>query len=149
MYHAIVRRKLYQAFDQLNRGDYDSILKPFAPRFEHFFSGEHALGGTRHTMDACQRWYDRLARVFPDLRFRVRRVIVTGWPWDTQAIVEWTDHATVRGQPYSNEGVHVFRLRWGRLVELHIYCDTAKLIDGLNGQAEHGISEAVAGPIND
>ena len=34
-------------------------------------------------------WYRRLAAIFPDLQFDVRHIVVTGWPWDTVAAVEW------------------------------------------------------------
>jgi ketosteroid isomerase-like protein len=150
MYHYIVEQKLRQAFRQLNAGDYNSILRQFAPRFEHFFSGQHALAGTRHTPSANEAWYRRLAVLFPDLRFEVKNVVVSGWPWNTRATIEWVDHFTLRdGQRVSNAGVHVFRLRWGRVVGLHIYCDTQKLATVCGLLAQQGVNDAAAMPIVD
>ncbi len=150
MYHFIVEQQLRKAFRQLNAGDYDSILKQFAPRFQHVFAGQHALSGARHTPRSNRAWYRRLAVLFPDLRFEIKHVVVRGWPWDTLATIEWRDHFTLRdGQRLSNEGVHVFRLRWGRVVALHIYCDTQKLETVCGLLAQQGVSEAAAGPIID
>ena len=150
MYHLMVRRKLRQAFRQLNAGDYESILKQFGPKFEHAFPGDHTFSGTRHTLDSSRCWYERLYRVFPDLQFEIKNILVTGWPWNTLAAVEWADRAsTAAGEPYTNAGVHIFRLRWGRVAELHIYCDTQKLGERCRQLAEEGVLEAVAGPIED
>jgi ketosteroid isomerase-like protein len=148
MYHTIVRNKLRQAFRDLDAGRCDSVLAQFAPRFDHVLMGDHALGGVRHSLGPTRRWYERLYQVLPDLRFEPQRIIVTGWPWDTTAIVEWVDRATVAGpRHYQNEGVHVFRLRWGRVVSLRVYCDTARLAAALQAQADGGIAEAAAPPI--
>ena len=60
MYHAIVRRKLRRAFDDINAGRYDGIVAQFAPRHRHAMAGEHALAGERHTPASTARWYERL-----------------------------------------------------------------------------------------
>jgi ketosteroid isomerase-like protein len=147
MYHRIVKRRLRRAFDDINAGRYDRIVPQFAPAHRHTFFGDHALGGTRRALDATRAWYGRLARVFPDLRFEIRGIAVAGWPWDTVAMIEWTDHFSVNGTPAGNQGVHVFRLRWGRVVELSVYCDTAKLCGYLDEKAATGLAEATAPPI--
>jgi hypothetical protein len=51
MYHAIVRRKLRLrfVFSSLSQGNFEPGLAGLASRFDHVFSGTHALGGTRHT----------------------------------------------------------------------------------------------------
>jgi ketosteroid isomerase-like protein len=148
MYHTIVRQKLEKSFQRINAGDYEYILKQFAPSFEHWFSGDHALAGTRHTLEVTQDWYKRLALMFPDLRFEVKKILVQGWPWNTTAAVEWVDHLTAPdGQAFSNEGVHFLRLRWGRVVELHIYCDTQKLARICQHLEKEGRVEALAAPI--
>ena len=52
-----------------------------------------------------------------------------GWPWNTVAAVEWDDWASTRdGKGYRNEGVHIIRLRWARVVSLHVYHDTERLV---------------------
>jgi hypothetical protein len=63
MYHAIVRRRIRGLFDAVNNGDAEPVLRAFAPRFEHLFLGDHALGGSRQTLPATRRWYERLYRL--------------------------------------------------------------------------------------
>src|SRR5687767_1062356 len=129
MYHRFVRKQLLHTFERLNARDYDAVMAVFDPaHVEHSFPGQHALGGTRRTMEACRRWYARLARVLPVLRFDVRQVTVAGWPWDTRAAVEWSDEGrTADGEPFRNQGVHLVRIRWGRVTSLTVFCDTATL----------------------
>ena len=60
------------------------------------------------------------------------------------------DHFTLRdGARGSNQGVHVFGIRWGKVVSLHIYCDTEKLTGYLERLAEQGVEEASAPPIDE
>jgi ketosteroid isomerase-like protein len=150
MYHMITRRKLRNVFEQLSRGNSEVAFADLAPRFEHVFSGDHTFGGTRRTAASFRRWFVRLFEVFPGLQFKVKNVLVSGWPWNTVAAVEWEDWATMRdGQEYRNEGVHIIRLRWGRVVSLRVYLDTQKIADACRHQAEHGLPQALAAPITD
>ena len=146
MYHALVRRRVAA----LGRGDYEVALAGMAPRFEHVFAGAHPLGGTRHTPDAMRRWFERLYRLNRRLGFTVRRITVGGWPWDTTVVVEWRDDATLAtGEPYANDGAHVVRMRWGRVVSLHAYLDTEVFAEACRRMAARGIEEAAAAPIED
>ncbi len=148
MYHAIVRSKLRQTFGRLNARDYDAVVAIFAAAHEHSFPGSHALGGTRRTLESTRRWYDRLARVLPNVQFEITRIAVSGWPWHTTAAVEWSDRGTTAdGESFANQGVHVVTLRWGRVVRLAIYCDTAVLEQVCRRQVSCGIAEAGAPPI--
>lgn len=62
-------------------------------------------------------WYARLKTVFPDLHFDIESLAVTGLPWNTVAMVEWRDRFTLRdGTQRNNQGVHVLRLTWGKVV---------------------------------
>jgi len=150
MYKAIVRRRLRRVFEQLNRREFDAMPALFATNAEHVFAGDHALAGTRHSAEAIRRWYQRLPQALPDLRFDVRHIVVSGWPWHTEAAVEWRDGGTaLDGQPFSNQGVHFVTLRWGRVSSLRIYCDTQVLADLLQRNARHGAAEAGAAPITD
>jgi len=49
--------------------------------------------------------------------------------------------------PYENEGTHVLRFSWGRLVGLHAYLDTQKVEEVCERLAKEGIEEASAPPI--
>ncbi len=66
------------AFSRLSAGDYQTLLKACASDVEHTFSGDHALGGTRHNKEALRHWFERLFRLFPGLDFEVKRVMVRG-----------------------------------------------------------------------
>ena len=150
MYHQIVRGKLRRAFDDINRGDYSAIVGQFAPRHRHVMYGRHALAGERHTPASTARWYARLQRLLPGLRFDVRSIAVTGWPWHTVATVTWRDHFSLPdGSAGTNEGVHEFVLRWGRVHLLAVHCDTARLEAYCRQMAQCGLAEAVSEPITD
>ena len=150
MYHSVVRSKLQKTFDSLNVEDYAPVLGSLAPAFEHVFYGDHALGGARYSLDATQRWYARLPRVLPTLKFTVDRIVVSGWPWNTVAYVEWRDAGTsLDGLPFNNQGVHVVVLRWGKVVSVRIFCDTKVLSEVLGRNAGHGAPEAPAPPIDE
>jgi ketosteroid isomerase-like protein len=150
MYHAIIRSKLTKVFERLSHGDYEVVFADLAPTFEHVFSGDHTFGGTRRTTASFRRWFERLYQVFPDLQFNVKKILVKGWPWDTVAAVEWEDWASTRdGKGYRNEGVHIIRLRWARVVSLNVYHDTERLADACRRQADQGIPQALEAQITD
>jgi ketosteroid isomerase-like protein len=148
MYHAFVDRKVRNTFGQLSEGDYETSVAEMPPELYHCFPGEHALGGVRRTPEGMRRWFGRLYEIFPDLNFEVKRVLVRGWPWNTAVAIEWVDRAiTADGVPYVNEGTHVMRLRWGKLVYLHAYLDTQKVAEVCDRLAQSGMAEAAAPPI--
>ncbi|MBF6212883.1 nuclear transport factor 2 family protein [Nocardia puris] len=148
MYHYIVKQRLRDTFEQVNRGNYPAVVAQFAPTAEHWFSGDHALGGGRRGTADITRWYDRLATLLPDLAFTITDLAVAGGPWKTFATVRWTDSLTDReGTRYTNEGVHIIELRWGKVHGLWIYCDTVKLSAILETLAKQGVEDATAPPI--
>jgi ketosteroid isomerase-like protein len=150
IYRRIVEKKLRAGFDALNRGDHQSVMALFAQEFEHVFYGDHALGGARHQHRSIVPWYARLKSCFPDLRFEVQAVAVRGLPWNTVALVEWRDRFTLRdGTQGGNQGVHVLRLKWGKVVSLRVYCDTQVVAGALNSLQQQGVKEAGAAPISD
>jgi ketosteroid isomerase-like protein len=150
LYRRIVEHKIRAGFDALNRGDHAEVMALFGPRFEHVFYGQHALGGARHTQGGIVPWYRRLKTLFPDLRFDIQSVAVRGMPWNTVVLAEWRDHVTLpNGAPRANQGVHVLRLRWGKVVSLRVYCDTQVLAATLNELQAQGVADAGLPPINE
>jgi ketosteroid isomerase-like protein len=148
MYHAIVRHRIRRLFDAVNRGDAEPVLRAFAPQFEHAFLGDHALGGVRKTLAATRDWYRRLFRLLPDIKFKLRRIGVSGGPWNTIVIVEWDEtNSGADGVRTFNRGIHVAKLQWGRMMQLIICPDTAGLKATLDRLAAAGIAEAAAAPI--
>lgn len=149
MLKRVIRRRIHGVFDALGRGEYAVALDGLAGDVHHVFAGDHALGGERHSREAVRRWFERLFRLY-DVRFDVRRVIVSGRPWDLLVSVEWLCHATPKaGEPYVNEGAHIIRLRRGQVVYLHAYEDSQKVARALQRMAHAGITEAAATPITD
>lgn len=151
IYHAIVRRQVRKIFDGLSKGDWITALGGMADRFEHIFPGEHALGGIRHTKAGLKAWFQRLFSVHRELRFQIKHIASSGTPWDTTAVIEWRDTAIMADgdASYDNDGVHIIRLRWGKIVSLHPYLDTAKYAAALKRLAGTGFAEAAAAPIED
>ena len=150
MYHAVVRRRVQNLFDAINRGDAEPVLSGFAPKFQHCFLGDSALGGARTTLDSTRRWYQRLFRLLPDIRFELRKISVSGGPWNTLALIEWDEtNSGTDGVRTHNRGVHVARLKWGRMTQLVICPDTVGLRETLDRLAAAGASEAHAAPITD
>lgn len=149
MYKTIVKRNLLNSFEALNNGDFQFVTKQFAPNATHWFSGEnHPLSGLRTNNKDILDWYDRLHRLMPDLKFEIEKISVSGLPHNTMAFLEWTDTLSDReGNKYSNRGVHVIGISWGKVISLEVFCD----IDYLNGYFDalikQGIKEASAKPI--
>jgi ketosteroid isomerase-like protein len=151
MYYSIVEKRVRALFDAVNRGDAEPVLRAFAQRFEHSFLGEnHALSGSRHTLAATRGWYERLYRLLPDIEFEVRRVWVSGSPWNTTVVAEWKEtNSGTDGVSTSNCGIHFLHLRWGRATQLIICPDTVGLKATLDRLAIAGNSEAHATAIVD
>lgn len=142
MYHAVVRRKVRHAFSEINEGRYETALAAFSSKPRHIFYGRHAMGGVREGFELTQSWYARLPRLIPDLKFDLHRIQVGGWPWNTVVFVEWSDRFDVDGKPTGNHGVHRMTMKWGKVTEMAIYCDTQRLAEVLRAKAISGNPEA-------
>lgn len=150
MYHFIVRQKLRRSFGDLNAGRYAPIVAQFAGPHRHLMVGRHALAGERRTPASTGKWYARLQRLLPGLRFELESIAVSGWPWDTHALVSWKDSFTLPdGSVGNNQGVHAFRLAWGKVRSLEVHCDTDRLQTYLARMQALGLEEAGAPPITD
>jgi ketosteroid isomerase-like protein len=150
MYRAFVRRRIVATFAALSRGDYEPALRGMAPDVHHVFAGKSPLGGERHSRESVRAWFERLFRLYDELRFDVGRVIVSGPPWNVLVGVEWLGHARPKGgEPYENEGFHLINIRLGRVAYFHAYEDSQKVADACRQMVEAGIAEASAAPIVD
>jgi ketosteroid isomerase-like protein len=150
MYTFLIRKNVRQVFKSLSQGDYESVLKGISPSITHTFSGTHALGGTRHSIAAMRKWFQRLYRLSPELNFTIKNIAVSGFPWETTVAVEWVDSAKpADGSEYGNEGVHIIKMRWGKVVYLHAYLDTQRAALLCQRLADYGIAEAAAPAIED
>ena len=148
MYHGTVKRIARKNFERVNQRDFTALLKDCVPDIHHRFSGNHALGGERHDREALARWLGRLERLGPDMKLTVRDVWVKGWPWDTTVIVRWTNtDALPDGSRYENHGVHIVKMRWGKIVDIDANEDSQAVAEALRMRAAFGIEEAAAPPI--
>ena len=144
----IVRRIARNAYRRLSEGDYEAILRAFAPGAVFCFAGDHAMGGELEGPALIRQWFQRVFRLFPDLRLQPKAIVVSGPPWDTLVATRFGVSATLPdGRTYANEGMQFLRLRWGRAVEDRLYEDTQALVAALEVVAAHGNTEAAAPPL--
>lgn len=149
IYDRIVKSRIRQAFDNVNHHRWDALMTSITPDVHHRFGGAHAIGGERHDSDALRLWFERLARVLPNLRLEINNIWVSGWPWHTMVFVQWDGTATLLNgdASYFNRGLHVVTLRWGKIAELDVFEDSQEVARGLATQAATGLGEAAAEPI--
>ena len=148
LYQAIVKRKIRQSFEDVNNHRWDELMRSIAPDVHHRFGGVHAIGGERHDRETLRRWFERLARVLPNLRLEIKEIWVEGWPWHTMVFVQWDGTATlVDGGGYSQHAIHVITLRWGKIAALDVFEDSQEVARALVAQAAAGLDEALAQPI--
>ncbi len=145
MYHAIVKRIAKKNFERVNQKDFDALLKDCVPNVHHRFGGRHALGGERHDRETLRLWFERLGRLVPKLTLTVHDIWVKGLPHNTTVIIRWSAADTLPdGSPYRNHGVHIVRMRWGKIVEIDANEDSQAVAENLKMQAAYGVEEAVA-----
>ncbi len=148
MYHSVVKRIARRNFLRVNRKQFDTLLGDCAPTIHHRFGGSHALGGERHDREALRRWFDRLGHLGRHLTLTVEDVWVKGLPHDTTVVVRWSATDVLPdGSPYRNRGVHIIRMRWGRVVDIDAHEDSQAVAANLARQAALGVAEAAAAPI--
>ncbi len=148
MYHAIVERMARKNFERLNQRDFGPLLKGCSPKVYHRFSGSHALGGERHDREAFGQWLRRLARLGTKLKLNVTDVWVKGLPHDTTVIVRWdASDELPDGSRYCNHGVHIIKMRWGKVMAIDANEDSQAVAESLKLRAAHGVEEAMAAPI--
>jgi ketosteroid isomerase-like protein len=149
VYKLIVKKEIRRSFDHVNNQRWDDAAKGLTPNAYHWVAGDHALGGERHGKQSVKQWFERMGRVFPKLLIDIEQVEVTGWPWRTTVFVKWRANARLLdGQSsYVNRGVHVFKLRWGKVHSIEEYFDSQAAERSLAIQARAGLDEAAAGPI--
>ena len=149
IYRGIVRAKLKRLVSEINRHNLDYVVAQFSPDAEHIFPGSsHALSGVRRSPDLIAAWYQRLGAIFPTMNFEIRRLLVNGPPWNTNAVVEVKESSTDRqGNRMFNDVALFIRIRWGRATQLRVYCDTDLLMNNLKTLASQGVSEAGQEPI--
>ncbi|KAB1646958.1 nuclear transport factor 2 family protein [Pseudoclavibacter endophyticus] len=149
MYQRFVRAKVRSTFEKINSGDYMAMVDGLAPSFEYRFHGDHALGGRRTSRDAMIRWWQRVMKLLPGVRFDVHDVLVSGGPWRTMVAVRSSVSGDLPGGiRYENTVFQLMTLVWGKVTSVETIEDLQILERALRAVAETGEAEAVAGPID-
>jgi ketosteroid isomerase-like protein len=74
------------------------------------------------------------------MKLTVRDVWVKGLPHDTTIIVRWTNtDALPDGSRYENHGVHIVKMRWGKIVEIDANEDSQAVAEVLKMRAAYGL----------
>jgi ketosteroid isomerase-like protein len=151
MYHRIVKGIISKGFQDISNQDYEPLLKQFAPDIHFTFVGQHAMGADFHNRDTVRQWFHRLHRIFPGFKIVPDRIIVSGFPWNTNAAVQFTVSDTLPdGSQYINRGTQFVRIVWGRVVEDHLLDDSQLMVQTLISLSEkHGRQEALSAPLQD
>ena len=148
MYHAIVKRIALQNFLHVNEKNYGPVLNGCTSDVHHRFGGTHALGGERHSREGLKLWFERMGRLFATLHLTVHDVWVKGWPWATTVVMRWSATQDLPDRsPYNNHGVHIIRMRWGKVFEIDANEDSQLVATSLELLAASGVNEALAAPI--
>ena len=143
-YKIVVRQKILKSFSELNKFNSAELLNSLSDDATYRFEGDHSLGGQRNSKAGIDKWFQRLFRLLPG-QFEVLSIIVIGFPWNTDAIIEFKDNVTPEfGEPYTNFGVQRIKLRFGKITQIHTYVDTEKVTKALNELAKNGVEEATA-----
>lgn len=148
-YRWILKSRIVKGFEELNKQNYKYLTGLFNDNVVYTFEGDHALGGTRISKAGVEKWFDRLFRLLPS-KFIINSITVSGPMWNTTTIIEFTDTVTPRfGQPYTNNGIQVVKLRFGKVYKIHAYVNTHKIITALNTLYDNGVPEAKADKIEE
>src|SRR5262249_37816408 len=93
-------------------------------------------------------WFERLARVLPNLHLEIKNIWVKGPPWHTMVFVQWDGTATLLNDGgYFQHAIHVITLRWGKIADLDVFEDSKEVAGALAAQAAAGLGDALAEPI--
>jgi hypothetical protein len=143
-YHAIIKGKIRESFENVNKHQYDELLKGVSDtELEHSFAVDHSLGGKRQDKISLKKWFVRLGIVMPDLQINITDIQIKGGPSNTLAVVRWT--ATTKllnGENHENFGVYFISLKWGKAVNFDVYEDTMTVSNALEVQYNSDIKEA-------
>jgi predicted ester cyclase len=129
----IVRRLYDELFTKWNLAVIDEAFSPD-------YLGHEMAPGTPRGPEGVKRLYARFREGLPDLRFTVEDLIAGG----DRVVVRWRANAThggvvqgiaPTGAPVSFEGIAIYRLSNGKVVERWVVADRAGLLDQLRAGA--------------
>ena len=149
LYGAIVKKRIRQAFDQVNNRRWDELMElDHARAFitASAASMRSAVSATTERLCACGSSAWRAS--CPISSSKINDIWVKGPPWHTMVFVQWDGTATLLdGGGYFQHAIHVITLRWGKIAALDVFEDSQEVARALAVQAAAGLDEAVAEPI--
>jgi ketosteroid isomerase-like protein len=153
VYKTIVARNARRSYRLLSQGNPEKgVVAGVADAFEHAFIGDPDLpiAGVVHSKHALRQVFDRIGALLPGLQLHPKRIVVSGWPWNT-TVMSWVQlrGRTAAGEPYANDLLQVMTIRFGKIVALHQLEDTQRLAAACERMAEAGIADADAAPIRE
>ena len=115
------RRVIDRFYASYTGGDLEGMLAVMAEDAVVTFLGH----GTFRGKGEIRPYMTWAGTQLPRLDFRVRTKIVDG----RHAAVVWDESGvTKRGEPWESQGVDVYRVEDGRIVELTVFSDTEKML---------------------
>lgn len=144
----IARSQYRKGLDALERGDLDALLAQFDERAVLTFVGDSPLGAQLSTRPDLTRWFERFLRLLPQPTFEIRRLVVSGPPWNLKLCAHVLIRSTVCDEPYQNQFAHFLTLRWGKVLDDLILEDTQRWREACERLVQAGTAEASEGPMS-
>ena len=129
MYRWTLRRIAHWACERLNRGDIRPLLALFDPNATYHYHGEHSWAADFATRRELEPWLQRFADL--GIQFHPEEIIVSGPPWDSHVVLVYSDELRDEDGEiiYTNRGVHVARVLWGRITEDEVFSDSQRVAE--------------------
>ena len=143
---AIVKRIARKNFLRVNEKDFDALPERFAfPASIIASVAIMPLAVSDTTARLCAYGSPASGRLGKHLTITVQDVWVKGLPNDTTIIIRWSATDQIPdGKPYNNRGVHIVKMRWGKIVDIDAHEDSQAVMNNLARQAALGVAEATA-----
>ena len=144
MYSWFLRQLLRWAFARLEHGDLGPLMAMYAPDGRFVFPGRSPFAADARSKEEVRTWLMRFAHFRP--HFEIHDVIAAGPPWDIRGSMHFTDRIGDPSEPdpYVNEGVCLFRVRWGRVVEDRVFLDTQAVAEFFGTESSEEFFDGVA-----
>lgn len=143
----ITARSYLRGLAAAERGDFDQLLRQFAPRCDFVFVSRTALGARLSGRADILRWFERFRRLLPDPQFDVVRLVIAGPVWAQRIAAHVIIRSRIAGEPYQNQFAQFLTLRWGKVAEDLVLEDTATWENASHRLAATGTAEAAEPPL--
>jgi ketosteroid isomerase-like protein len=111
------------------------------------FVGDTPLSARLAGHQDLRRWFERFARLLPEPRFEIQRLLIGGPPWRQQVTAHVLIHSNINGKPYQNQFAHLLTLRWGKAVDDLVLEDTQTWKQACQRLVDAGVTEPADRPL--